>query len=288
MWVLFAFGSALFAGITSILAKSGIRNVDSNVATAIRTIVVLAFAWLMVFVTGVSKELPLVDGHSMLFLVLSGLATGASWLCYFRALQIGDINKVVPIDKSSTILTMLLAFLLLGEPVTSVMLVCIIAIGAGTYLMVGKKRQEGGQAPVDNRYLLFAALSAVFASLTAILGKIGISGVNSNLGTAIRTCVVLLMAWLVVFVMGKQGEAKRIPKKDLLFICLSGVATGASWLCYYRALQLGPASVVVPVDKLSIVATVLFSYLVFHEKLSKKEAAGLFLIVAGTLALLWK
>jgi transporter family protein len=288
MWVLFAFGSALFAGITSILAKSGIRNVDSNVATAIRTIVVLAFAWLMVFVTGVSKELSLVDGHSMLFLVLSGLATGASWLCYFRALQIGDINKVVPIDKSSTILTMLLAFLLLGEPVTSVMLVCIIAIGAGTYLMVGKKRQEGGQAPADNRYLLFAALSAVFASLTAILGKIGISGVNSNLGTAIRTCVVRLMAWLVVFVMGKQGEAKRIPKKDLLFICLSGVATGASWLCYYRALQLGPASVVVPVDKLSIVATVLFSYLVFREKLSKKEAAGLFLIVVGTLALLWK
>ncbi len=288
MWVLFAFGSALFAGITSILAKSGIRNVDSNIATAIRTIVVLAFAWLMVFMTGVSKELFSVDGHSMLFLILSGLATGASWLCYFRALQIGDINKVVPIDKSSTILTMLLAFLLLGEPVTSVMLVCIIAIGAGTYLMVGKKRQEGGQAPADNRYLLFAALSAVFASLTAILGKIGISGVNSNLGTAIRTCVVLLMAWLVVFVMGKQGEAKRIPKKDLLFICLSGVATGASWLCYYRALQLGPASVVVPVDKLSIVATVLFSYLVFHEKLSKKEAAGLFLIVAGTLALLWK
>ena len=288
MWVLFAFGSALFAGITSILAKSGIRNGDSNVATAIRTIVGLAFAWLMVFMTGVSKELFSVDGHSMLFLILSGLATGASWLCYFRALQIGDINKVVPIDKSSTILTMLLAFLLLGEPVTSVMLVCIIAIGAGTYLMVGKKRQEGGQAPADNRYLLFAALSAVFASLTAILGKIGISGVNSNLGTAIRTCVVLLMAWLVVFVMGKQGEAKRIPKKDLLFICLSGVATGASWLCYYRALQLGPASVVVPVDKLSIVATVLFSYLVFHEKLSKKEAAGLFLIVAGTLALLWK
>lgn len=288
MWVLFAFGSALFAGITSILAKNGIRNVDSNVATAIRTIVVLVFAWLMVLVTGAADGLSNLDGHSMLFLVLSGLATGASWLCYFRALQIGDINKVVPIDKSSTILTMLLAFLLLGEPVTTVMALCIIVIGAGTYLMVGKKRQEDGQAPTDNRYLLFAALSAVFASLTAILGKIGISGVNSNLGTAIRTCVVLLMAWLVVFVMGKQGEVRHVPKKDLLFISLSGVATGASWLCYYRALQLGPASVVVPIDKLSIVATVLFSYLVFHEKLSKKEAAGLFLIVGGTLALLWK
>lgn len=288
MWILFAFGSALFAGITSILAKSGIRNVDSNVATAIRTIVVLVFAWLMVFVTGAAQGLPSVDGHSMLFLVLSGLATGASWLCYFRALQIGDINKVVPIDKSSTILTMLLAFLLLGEPVTTVMIICIIIIGAGTYLMVGKKRQEGGEVPADNRYLLFAALSAVFASLTAILGKIGISGVNSSLGTAIRTCVVLVMAWLVVFVMGKQGEVKRIPKKDLLFISLSGFATGASWLCYYRALQLGPASVVVPIDKLSIVATVLFSCIVFHERLSKKEAAGLFLIVAGTLALLWK
>ena len=288
MWVLFAFGSALFAGITSILAKSGIRNVDSNVATAIRTIVVLVFAWLMVFVTGAAEGLSSVDGHSMLFLVLSGLATGASWLCYFRALQIGDINKVVPIDKSSTILTMLLAFLLLGEPVTTVMIICIIIIGAGTYLMVGKKRQEGGEVPADNRYLLFAALSAVFASLTAILGKIGISGVNSNLGTAIRTCVVLVMAWLVVFVMRKQGEVKSIPKKDLLFISLSGFATGASWLCYYRALQLGPASIVVPIDKLSIVATVLFSYIMFHEKLSKIEAAGLFLIVAGTLALLWK
>jgi transporter family protein len=288
MWVLFAFGSALFAGITSILAKSGIRNVDSNVATAIRTIVVLVFAWLMAFVTGAVQGLSSVDSHSMLFLILSGLATGASWLCYFRALQIGDINKVVPIDKSSTILTMLLAFLLLGEPVTIVMAICIVAIGAGTYLMVGKKRQEGGQTPADNRYLLFAVLSAVFASLTAILGKIGISGVNSNLGTAIRTCVVLLMAWIVVFIMGKQGEVRNIPKKDLLFISLSGVATGASWLCYYRALQLGPASVVVPIDKLSIVATVLFSYLVFREKLSKKEATGLFLIVAGTLALLWK
>lgn len=291
MWVLLAFGSALFAGITSILAKSGIRNIDSNVATAIRTIVVLIFAWLMAFVAGSISTIGSVSGHSMLFLVLSGLATGASWLCYFRALQIGDINKVVPIDKSSTMLTMLLAFLLLGEPVTLIMVACILFIGAGTYLMVMKKKvqTENGQAVLgNNRALLFAAGSAVFASLTAILGKVGISGVDSNLGTAIRTCVVLIMAWLVVFVTGKQKQVKGIPKKDLWFICLSGVATGASWLCYYKALQLGPASVVVPIDKLSIVATVLFSYFVFHEKLSKKEAAGLFLIVAGTLALLWK
>lgn len=289
MWVLLAFGSALFAGITSILAKSGIRHVDSNVATAIRTVVVLAFAWLMVFITGAADSLGRVDGHSLLFLVLSGFATGASWLCYFKALQLGDINRVVPIDKSSTILTMLLAFLLLGEAVTFVMIICIAAIGAGTYLMAVKKRPQGEPMPAgDTRALLFAGLSAVFASLTAILGKIGISGVDSNLGTAIRTGVVLVMAWLVVFVTGKQSDVGKIPKKDLLFICLSGVATGASWLCYYKALQSGPASVVVPIDKLSIVATVLFSYFVFHEKLSKREAAGFFMILAGTLALLWK
>ena len=285
MWILFAFGSAFFAGVTAILAKCGIRKTDSTVATAVRTIVVLLFSWLMVFVVGSQDQLGSIDPNTWLFLILSGLATGASWLCYFRALQLGDINKVVPVDKSSVILTMLLAFLFLQEPITPFGGVGVVLIAAGTFLMIEKKdvKQKEGQ---KKSWFLYAAGSAIFASLTSILGKIGISGVESNLGTAIRTAVVLLMAWVMVFVAGKAGEVRKIPKNELGFICLSGIATGASWLCYYRALQDGPASIVVPIDKLSILVTVAFSYFVFHERLSKKSAIGLVLIVAGTLAML--
>lgn len=285
MWILFAFGSAFFAGVTAILAKCGIRKTDSTVATAVRTIVVLLFSWLMVFVVGSQDQLGSIDPNTWLFLILSGLATGASWLCYFRALQLGDINKVVPVDKSSVILTMLLAFLFLQEPITPFGGVGVVLIAAGTFLMIEKKdvKQKEGQ---KKSWFLYAAGSAIFASLTSILGKIGISGVESNLGTAIRTAVVLLMAWVMVYVAGKAGEVRKIPKNELGFICLSGIATGASWLCYYRALQDGLASIVVPIDKLSILVTVAFSYFVFHERLSKKSAIGLVLIVAGTLAML--
>lgn len=285
MWILFAFGSAFFAGITAILAKCGIRKTDSTVATAVRTIVVLLFSWLMVFVVGSQDQLGSIDPNTWLFLILSGLATGASWLCYFRALQLGDINKVVPVDKSSVILTMLLAFLFLQEPITPFGGIGVVLIAAGTFLMIEKKdvKQKEDQ---KKSWFLYAAGSAIFASLTSILGKIGISGVESNLGTAIRTAVVLLMAWVMVFVAGKAGEVRKIPKNEFGFICLSGIATGASWLCYYRALQDGPASIVVPIDKLSILVTVAFSYFVFHERLSKKSATGLVLIVAGTLAML--
>ena len=254
MWILFAFGSAFFAGITAILAKCGIRKTDSTVATAVRTIVVLLFSWLMVFVVGSQDQLGSIDPNTWLFLILSGLATGASWLCYFRALQLGDINKVVPVDKSSVILTMLLAFLFLQEPITPFGGVGVVLIAAGTFLMIEKKdvKQKEDQ---KKSWFLYAAGSAIFASLTSILGKIGISGVESNLGTAIRTAVVLLMAWVMVFVAGKAGEVRKIPKNELGFICLSGIATGASWLCYYRALQDGLASIVVPIDKLSILVT---------------------------------
>ncbi len=285
MWILFAFGSAFFAGVTAILAKCGIRKTDSTVATAVRTIVVLLFSWLMVFVVGSQDQLGSIDPNTWLFLILSGLATGASWLCYFRALQLGDINKVLPVDKSSVILTMLLAFLFLQEPITPFGGIGVVLIAAGTFLMIEKKdvKQKEDQ---KKSWFLYAAGSAIFASLTSILGKIGISGVESNLGTAIRTAVVLLMAWVMVFVAGKAGEVRKIPKNELGFICLSGIATGASWLCYYRALQDGLASIVVPIDKLSILVTVAFSYFVFHERLSKKSAIGLVLIVAGTLAML--
>lgn len=284
MWVFYAFGSAFFAGVTAILAKCGIRKTDSTVATAIRTIVVLLFAWGMVFLVGSQGSLASLHGRTLLFLILSGLATGASWLCYFKALQLGDVNKVVPIDKSSTVLTILLAALLLGEGIRLAQGAGVVLIAAGTFLMIEKK-QSGGAAKGAS-WLWYALGSAVFASLTAILGKIGITGVESNLGTAIRTGVVLVMAWGMVFLTGKQGKVAEVPRRELAFICLSGLATGASWLCYYRALQLGPASVVVPIDKLSILVTVLFSYVVFHERLTKKSALGLALLTAGTLLML--
>ncbi len=286
MWILFAFGSAFFAGITSVLAKCGIRKTDSTVATAIRTIVVLIFSWLMVFITGSQTQIASIEGQTWLFLILSGLATGGSWLCYFKALQLGDINKVVPVDKSSVTLTMLLAFIFLHEEVTLFGGIGIVLITAGTFLMIEKKDVQKGDTGYKKRWLFYAIGSAVFASLTSILGKMGISGVESNLGTAIRTIVVLIMAWGMTFVTEKVHTVKAIPKNELGFICLSGVATGASWLCYYKALQDGPASVVVPIDKLSILVTIVFSYFVFHEKLSKKSWIGLFLIIAGTLAML--
>lgn len=287
MWIVFAFGSALFAGLTSILAKCGIKKTDSTVATAIRTIVVLLFSWLMVFIVGSESEIGSITPHTLIFLVLSGLATGASWLCYFKALQLGDINKVVPIDKSSTVLTILLAAILLGEKITLYSGIGIALIAVGTFLMIEKKDVKS-DIPKNKRWIIYAFGSAVFASLTAILGKIGISDVESNLGTAIRTGVVLVMSWIMVFVTGKQNKIKVISKKELGFICLSGLATGGSWLCYYKALHDGPASVVVPIDKLSILVTILFSYIVFREKLSKKTAFGLFLTVGGTLLMLVK
>lgn len=285
MWILFAFGSAFFAGVTSILAKCGIQKTDSTVATAIRTIVVLAFSWLMVFVVGSQDQIGTLEGKTLLFLVLSGLATGASWLCYFKALQLGDINKVVPIDKSSTILTILLAFLFLREPMSLPKTVGVVLIAIGTFLMIEKQDTDTEQVK-GKSWLLYAVGSAVFASLTSILGKIGISGVESNLGTAIRTGVVLVMAWVMVFITGKQHTIRDISRKELGFICLSGLATGASWLCYYRALQDGFAGVVASIDKLSILVTVAFSYVVFHERLSKKAASGLLSVVVGTLVML--
>ena len=327
MWLLFAFGSAFFAGITAILAKAGIKNVDSHLATALRTGVVLIFAWLMVFITGAHKG-AVISGYTLTFLILSGITTGASWLCYFKALQMGDVNKVVPIDKSSVIMTMILAFIFLGEPFTLQMCVGMAGIGIGTWLMIQKKPEcaaEPGQHPAGMKpgctaaqewpqsdslqqerpqpdtlrmamtkrppknpaWLLYAFGSAVFASLTSILGKIGISGIDSNLGTAIRTIVVLIMAWMIVFITKKQKEIGSIDKKSWLFLVFSGIATGLSWLCYYRALQDGKASIVVPVDKLSILVSVCLAGVFFRERLSRRGILGLVLIVNGTLVLLY-
>ena len=286
-WLLFAVGSAFFAGITAILAKIGIQSVPSHLATALRTGVVLVFAWGMVFLVGSQGDLAQLTGGDLAWLVLSGLATGASWLCYFRALQLGDVNKVTPIDKSSTVLTILLAWLLLGEPLSLPQGLGVVAIGAGTLLMITRKEGAAGQ-PHDRRWLLYALGSAVFASLTAILGKVGIQGVESNLGTAIRTLVVLAMAWGIVFAQGLQRQIPAIDARSWIFLALSGLATGLSWMLYYRALQDGLASVVVPIDKLSILVTVAFSALLLKERLSRRAGVGLALLTAGTLLLLVK
>ena len=284
MWVLFAFLSAIFAGMTSILAKCGIKKTDSNVATFIRTLVVLPLSLLMALIVNPNFSLGAVSSKTLVFLVLSGLSTGASWLCYFRALSKGDINKVVPIDKSSTILTIILAVIFLGEKVTVYKTLGVVFIAIGTLLMIEKKDTE--KKSEGEGWLIYALLSAFFASLTTILGKIGIEGVESNLGTAIRTAVVIVMSFIMVAFTGKTGEIKKIDKKELGFILLSGLSTGASWLCYYKALQDGEAGIVVPIDKLSILVTIAFSYIVFKERLSKKAMLGLVMIVFGTLVLL--
>ena len=284
LWLLMAVLSAFFAGLTTILAKCGIKKTDSDIATALRTIVVLIFSWIMVFIVGSANTITQIDKKSLAFLVLSGASTGASWICYFKALSIGDVNKVVPIDKSSTVLSVLLAIILFGETNNlPIKLISTAFLAVGIFLMIDKKNENNKE--IRRAWLPYAVGSAVFAALTTIFAKIGISDVESNLGTAIRTGVVLVIAWLIVFAKGKQKELKNIDKKELVFISLSGVTTGASWLCYYYAIQNGIVSVVVPIDKMSILVTIIFSYVVFHEKLSKKALVGLLLMVCGTLAM---
>lgn len=284
MWVSAAILSAVFAGLTAILAKCGIRKTSSDLATALRTIVVLIFSMIMVFIVRSQGTITQISPKSWLFLILSGLATGASWMCYFKALSIGDVNKVTPIDKSSVILTVLFAIVLFGETNNlAVKLIGTALIGVGTYLMIEKKKNHNEE--IGHIWILYAALSAVFAALTSILAKVGIEGVESNLGTVIRTTVVLVMAWLIVFVKGEHKKIKDIDKKELAFIGMSGIATGASWLCYYYAVQTGILSVVVPIDKMSILITVIFSVIFLKEKLSKKAIIGLCLMCLGTVAM---
>lgn len=284
MWLVAAISSAVFAGLTSILAKCGIKETDSDIATALRTIVVLVFSWLMVLIVGSIGEIATISAKTLLFLVLSGFATGASWMCYFKALSIGDVNKVVPIDKSSTVLTVLLAIVLFHETANlGVKLIGTALIGVGVLLMIEKKQSQNQVN--GNLYLWYAIGSAVFASLTAILAKVGMADIESNLGTAIRTIVVLIMAWVMVFIKGKSPKLHNLNKKELGFIALSGLATGASWLCYYYAIQNGVVSVVVPIDKMSLLVTIIFSYIVFQERLSKKALLGLLMMLIGTLAM---
>lgn len=285
MWIAYAFSSAFFAGITAVLSKIGIKNINSNLATAIRTTVVLIFSWFIVFVCGAQNGILQIQPKTLVFLILSGAATGASWLCYFKALQLGSVSKVMPIDKSSTILSMILAFIFLKEEVTLLKIFCIALIAVGTYMMIGPGKSKIEKDGCGS-WFIWAVLSAVFASLTSILGKVGISGIDSDLGTAIRTVVVLVMAWLVVFVTDSRYDIKRIDGKSFFFLVISGFATGLSWLSYYKALKEGPASIVVPIDKLSILLTMLFSYVVLKEEVTKKSLMGLLLLAGGTLLLI--
>lgn len=281
-WILAAALSALFAGLVSVLAKLGIRTTDSDVATALRCVVVLVFAWACAAVAGSLNTIGSLSPTTWLFLVLSGCATGGSWICYFKALSLGDVNRVVPIDKSSAVMASLLAIVLFRETAhLAVKLVCIAAIFVGTMLMVERK-EDAGNASGGRAWLVYAVLSAVFAALTSILGKIGIDGVESNLGTAIRTTVVLVMAWAIVAWKGKLPQVRAVSRDELGFLALSGVATGASWLLYYYAVQTGVVSVVVQIDKLSILVSVAFASLVLHEHLTRRALVGLVTITAAT------
>lgn len=279
MWVLMASLSAVFAGMVAILAKLGARNTDSNVMTAVRTGVVLVMAWGMAALSGGVRGIGDIDHRSAMLLILSGLTTGASWLCYFKALQLGEVGWVMAVDKSSAVLTLILAFALLGEQITPLRAAAIALIALGTALMLRRPASGGiGNA----KWLPYAVGSAVFATATALLGKLGIVGVESNLGTAIRTSVVLVMAWGMVLATGKLSEVRRIDKRTGLFICLSGLATGASWLCYYRALQLGPLSAVASIDRMSLLVAAVLARIIFGERLGGRERTGLAVLTVGT------
>ncbi|MCI7095313.1 MAG: EamA family transporter [Clostridiales bacterium] len=284
MWIVAAVFSAFFAGITAILSKCGIKNVNSDVATAIRTSVVLVFAWTIVFVTGAYETLSEIDPRSLIFLVLSGIATGASWICYFKALSLGEVSKVAAVDKSSVIFSVLIAIAVFPAErrLWWVKLICLAAVGAGTWLMTEIKRSE---EKTKTTWFFFALLSAIFAAITSVLSKLGMENVNSDCATAIRTGIVLIMAWLIVFAKKETGLVKEVNKKDLLFLVFSGISTGISWLCYFYAIQHGQISVVVPIDKLSIVITVVFSVIFLKEKASSKVWLGLGLLTAGTLCM---
>lgn len=279
MWILFAVGSAFFAGATSVLAKAGIKSVSSDFATAFRTGVVLIFSWLMVFVVGCQNAVSTITPRALVFLALSGAATGLSWLCYFKALSIGNLSKVVAVDKSSTFLTILLALIFFREPFHWLTGLGIAVMIAGTALMLEKGDAKKG----ERGWLFYAAGSAVFAALQSILGKVGVQDMDSTLATALRTVVVLVFAWAIVLGKKEGGDWKKMTRRDAVLLVLSGITTGASWLCYYRALQTGRASVVVPIDKCSMLFAVALSAIFLNEKQTRRSLLALALVVAGTL-----
>jgi bacterial/archaeal transporter family protein len=289
MSIILALLAALFASFTAILAKIGIEDVDSNLATAVRTIVVVFMAYIMVVITGQTGNIMAVSAKSFIFLVLSGLTTGLSWLAFFKAIQIGDVSKVVPIDKASVVLTILLSFLVLREPATMPVVAGGVIISIGTFVLIGKNKKKKTQRKKvfnTNSYIFLAIMSAVFAALTNILAKIGIEHVDSNVATFIRTVVIILFAWGIVFFQGTVKELKKISKKSYIFLILSGAATGFSWLCYFAALAIGKVSIVNPIDKFSVVLTMILSFIILKEKPTKSTVTGAVLITIGTALLI--
>jgi len=286
-WIIYALLASAFAGLTAVLAKIGISGVNSHLATAIRTVVIVVFSWLMVFIVGSFSELTAVSGRTWLFLIASGLATGASWLCFFYALKFGTVSQVSPLKKSSMVLTIILAFLILGEPFGLWQMIGMSFIIIGTLLMLKLKKKNPSETTTEKggNWLLFGLLASVFASLVTILGAIGIADVEANLGNAIRVVVVLIASWGMVFLTDNHKGIREIDKKNWLFLILSGLATGGSWLFFFRALQIGPASGVVPIDKLSILLNILFARIFLKEKQSPKQLAGLACLTVGTLLL---
>lgn len=289
MSIILALLAALFASFTAILAKIGIEDVDSNLATAVRTIVVVIMAYLMVVITGQTGNITTVSTKSFIFLVLSGLTTGLSWLAFFKAIQIGDVSKVVPIDKASVVLTIVLSFIVLREPATMPVVAGGVIISIGTFVLIGKdkkKKKQGKKVFNTKSYIFLAIMSAIFAALTNILAKIGIEDVDSNVATFIRTVVIIIFAWGIVFFQGTVKDLKKISRKSYIFLILSGAATGFSWLCYFAALAIGKVSIVNPIDKFSVVLTMILSFIILKEKPTKSTVAGAVLITIGTALLI--
>lgn len=286
MSIVLAILAAVFAALTSILAKIGIKNVDSNLATAIRTIVVVIMALIVVLITGQFHAVFDVEGQALIFIVLSGITTGLSWLFFFKALQIGDVSKVVSIDKSSIVMTIILSFIILQEPTTPLVIAGGVIIAIGTFLLIGKNN-SGKKEKFSQSYIFLAILGAVFAALTSILAKIGINNeVDSNVATFIRTIVIIIFAWAIVFFQGTVKQMKDITKKSYLFLGLSGMATGFSWLCYFAAIAIGKVSVVAPIDKFSVVITIILSFFILKEKPTRNTMFGAIVITVGTVLLI--
>ena len=283
LWFFYAIGAALFAAITTILTKIGLKKVDSHLATAIRTMSALAIAWVVVFVRRSAGDIPDIDLHTWVFLIISGLCTGGAWLCRFRALKLENVNKVTPITKSSTILTMLLAFIFLGEPLGWVISIGMVLMGIGTWLMLELKKSKVEGTKTGKAWLFFAVLAAVFASLTAIFGSIGVSDMDAALWTAMRTIIVAVVSWVMVFMTGGQKQVSSVDGRSWVFLILSGMATGVSWIFFYHALRIGNASLVVPIDQLSIVVTMGFARVFLGERFSRRSLIGLAILTAGIL-----
>ena len=278
MYIIYALLASVFSGLTSVFAKTGIKNIDSLLATFLRTIVISLFLFLIVIWKENLNEIFLLDKKTILFLILSGISNTLLWICYFKALDLGTVSKVTPVDKTSIVLTLILSSLFLNEKITTIKIISIVLILSGTFLTI-KKESKGSK---DNKWIIYAILTAVFTSTTTVLSKIGIESTNTTLITFLRTIVVLIILTTITLFKKKYKSIKDIEKRSWLFIILSGLSTSLSWLFYFKALALGEASIVFPIEKLSLVVSILISIIFLKEKVNKKQIIGIIIIVIGT------